>query len=211
MSRPLIAILRGIEPRHAKGAACILVDEGFTRIEVPLNSQQPLKSIERMVSVVGPEILVGAGTVSDTCQVKAVAESGGRIIVSPNSEPNVIRTAKLFGMESWPGVLTISDCMSSLAAGADGLKLFPASVLGPHGARQLKQALPNSVQLIAVGGADTKNLRSWIAAGIDGFGIGAALFEPGIALNELRHRARRLIKAYDEASSNVQNSVVNKC
>ena len=201
MTRPLIAILRGIRPGEAAMAAQALCDEGFMSLEVPMNSPQPLASIESIVRVLPDTACVGAGTVADKATVRAVADVGGRMIVSPNTDPAVIRETKRLGMESWPGALTVSECMKALDAGADGLKIFPASSVGPAGVPLLRSALPESAVLFAVGGAGPENLGEWLAAGIDGFGLGSAVYRPGSTLKDIRERARSVISAFDRAAA----------
>ncbi len=211
MIRPLIAILRGIKPNHAAAAARILYDEGFTRIETPLNSPQPLTSIARMVRELPDTAHVGAGTVCNIEQVRAVADAGGRMIVSPGTDPAVISETKRLGLESWPGALTASECMTALDSGADGLKLFPASSIGFRGARSLRAALPDSAVLYAVGGAGPENMDEWLAAGVAGFGIGSALYRPGMNLHKIRKRARSVIAAFDNAAAHAQSSNAERC
>ena len=199
--RSLIAILRGVRPEEAVDAAAILIEEGYPRIEVPLNSPRPIASIARIARALGDEAIVGAGTVANVSEVRQVADAGGKIIVSPNTDPDVIACAKRLGMESWPGALTASECMDALDAGADGLKLFPASVAGPDGVRALRAALPQQTVIFAVGGAGPESFSEWLAAGISGFGIGNALYRPGMNVHELRQRARAIIAAYDQAAA----------
>ncbi|QBF30839.1 2-dehydro-3-deoxy-6-phosphogalactonate aldolase [Thalassococcus sp. S3] len=199
MSRPLIAILRGISPNEAEAVAEILVEAGIDRIEVPLNSPSPLDSIERMAKRYGHRALIGAGTVLACKEVDEVYAAGGRLIVSPNCDPAVIARTKTHDLQSWPGIFTPTEAFAALSAGADGLKLFPGALAGPAGLKALRAVLPEGTQVFAVGGAGPGNFRDWIDATADGFGIGSALYAPGLSLDEVASRARRIVQAYDEA------------
>ena len=199
MTRNIIAILRGITPPEAAAAAAALIDAGITKIEVPLNSPAPFDSIKAMADAHAKDALIGAGTVLSTDDVRRVAQAGGRLVVSPNCDPRVIVATKTAGMQSWPGVLTPTECFAALKNGADGLKIFPGSLLGVEGLRAIRAVLPVGTQVYAVGGAGPDNFGDWFAASADGFGIGSALYKPGMTLADISARAGNIVAAYDAA------------
>jgi len=201
MTLPLIAILRGITPPEATAIGGALVDAGITTIEVPLNSPQALTSIARLATELGPKALIGAGTVLSVSQVDAVADAGGQIIVSPDCKPAVIAQTKTRGLASWPGIFTPTEAFAALEAGADGLKLFPGAMAGPAGLKALRAVLPQGTLVYAVGGAGPENFGAWIAASADGFGLGTALYTPGLSAEEVATRARVIVTAYKAASA----------
>ena len=196
-SRAIIAILRGIRPAEVEAIAGVLIAAGIDRIEVPLNSPDPFDSIERRARRFGENALIGAGTVLTVQDVRGVASAGGRLVVSPDCNPEVIAATKAAGMQSWPGVMTPTECFSGLRAGADGLKLFPASLIGPDGVKAIRAVLPETTELYAVGGAGPGNMAAWRKAGITGFGIGSALYRPGDSAEVVAEKAKAIVAAYD--------------
>lgn len=195
---PLIAILRGIEPESALAAFDVLVEAGIHIIEVPLNSPRPLESLRLLSARAAPEILIGAGTVLTVEEVYGVAETGARLIVSPNADAAVIARAKSLGLLSLPGVATLSEAFVALHAGADGLKIFPAEALPPAVLKAWLAVLPPGTALVPVGGITTENMAGYIAAGAAGFGIGSSLYKPGTEASELKRRAANLVTRYRE-------------
>ena len=192
---PLIAILRGITPEEAVGVGEALVEAGIGLIEVPLNSPEPLRSIELLARHLGEDALVGAGTVLTREQVSDVAQAGGRLIVSPSTDPEVIATTVDKGMVSAPGYFTPSEAFAALRAGAHALKLFPAEAASPSVVRAQRAVLPRHVPLLVVGGVVPDTVADWIAAGADGFGLGSALFKPGRSAREVAAAARQFSAA----------------
>ncbi len=200
MNRNIIAILRGITPDDAKAIGEALIETGITTIEIPLNSPRPLESITLLAKAFGSVATIGAGTVLSVRDVREVANAGGRIIVSPSFDAEVVQETKSLNMASWPGVLSPTECFSALKAGADGLKIFPCSVLGPSGVKAIRAVLPPETSVYAVGGAGPANFADWIAAGVNGFGIGTALYQPGHSVAQVRQAAVDIVRAYDAAS-----------
>jgi len=200
MNRNIIAILRGIAPDDAKAIGEALIETGITTIEIPLNSPRPLESIALLAKAFGSVATIGAGTVLSVQSVREIASAGGRIIVSPNFDAEVVQETKSLNMASWPGVLSPTECFAALKAGADGLKIFPCSVLGPSGVKAIRAVLPPETSVYAVGGAGPANFSDWIAAGVNGFGIGTALYQPGHSVAQVRQAAVDIVRAYDAAS-----------
>ena len=201
MSRPLIAILRGIRPSEAVDVAAALLDAGIDRIEVPTNSPGPFESIGNIVDAFATDALIGAGTILTTEQVDQVDAVGGKLIVSPNCDPKVIAHTKAKDMQSWPGVFTPTEAFAALQAGADGLKLFPGSMAGPSGLKAMRAILPVGTEVFAVGGAGPDNFDKWIAASADGFGLGSAIYKPGMTAKDVGVAAKAIVAAYDVAIS----------
>jgi 2-dehydro-3-deoxyphosphogalactonate aldolase len=166
---------------------------------VPLNSPEPLKSIEAMAGDYGAEAMIGAGTVLDVQSVTDVANAGGKMIVSPNTDTAVIAASKAAGMMSYPGVMTPTECFAALKAGADGLKLFPSFLLGIEGLKAIKAVLPAGTETYAVGGVGPANFAEWLAAGVTGFGLGSSLYKPGYNAVDVGKNAREAVAAYDKA------------
>ena len=201
---PLVAILRGLTPDEAVDIGHALSKSGFRVLEVPLNSPQPMESIRRLVDALGDDHLIGAGTVMTTAQVKEVTDAGGRLIVMPHADTTVIRAAKEAGMICVPGVATPTEALAALAAGADGLKLFPANQVTPEGLKAWRAILPAGVAVLPVGGIAPNNMAQWVAAGAQGFGIGAALYAPGVNADEVAHRAHAFAQAWAAVSPTSQ-------
>jgi 2-dehydro-3-deoxyphosphogalactonate aldolase len=197
--RNLIAILRGITPDEAVPALKALVSAGITRIEVPLNSPEPFRSIAAMAAAAPKGAEIGAGTVLTVADVERVRAAGGTLIVSPNCDVEVIAASRAAGMASWPGVMTPTECFAAIKSGATGLKLFPGSLIGPDGLKAIKAVLPRDLPVYAVGGAGPANFADWAKAGANGFGIGTALYTPGLAATEIQARAVQIVAAYDLA------------
>ena len=199
LRRPLIAILRGITPLEAESVSDVLIEAGIKIIEVPLNSPRPYETIERMAKFHGNNGIFGAGTVLNEDEVSMVADAGGNIIVSPNSNPLIIKKTKELNLLSFPGVFTATECFQALDAGADGLKFFPASLLKPKSFKALSAVLPDNIISIAVGGIDEINFSSWIEVKITGFGLGSNLYKPGMLLDDIQAKAEKIVKAYDNS------------
>jgi len=199
MERKIIAILRGVTPSEVVAIGTELVDAGIGIIEVPLNSPDPFESIAALAAALGAQARIGAGTVLSPNEVARVRDAGGKLIVSPDTNPDVIAATKAAGMASYPGAMTPSECFAALRAGADGLKLFPASLIGPDGLKAIRAVLPAGTETYAVGGAGPETFAAWRAAGATGFGIGTALYAPGLSPIEVRARAEAVVAAYDEA------------
>lgn len=190
----MIAILRGLTPAQAAETGAVLVAAGFRSIEVPLNSPQPFDSI-KLLAAAHPDCLVGAGTVLNAAEVNKVRAAGGRLVVAPNCDPQVIRHALGLGMRTMPGIATASEAFAAIQAGATELKLFPASTYGPAHLRALKSVLPGHVKVYPVGGIGSQDIAAWLESGADGFGFGGELFKPAYTLAEVTARAKGLFEA----------------
>lgn len=195
VKRSLVAILRGIRPDEAVAVGTALVDAGFSIIEVPLNSPEPLRSIAALARSFPETALVGAGTVTTAGDVAAIGDAGGRLVVSPHCDPAVIRAAKAGGLWCVPGAFTPTDAFAALAAGADAVKLFPCEALPPAAVKALRAVLPPGTRLLPVGGIGLSNMDDYRAAGAAGFGLGSALYKPGDGAAVVAERARAFIAA----------------
>lgn len=192
---PLVAILRGITPGEADAVGDALWQAGFRLMEVPLNSPSPMESIARLARRF-PEAIVGAGTVRTADEVRQVQDAGGRVVVSPHFDADVVRAAVRQGMVALPGVMTPTEAFAALAAGATGLKLFPAEMVPPGAVKALRAVLPAQVALFPVGGITPANMSEYRAAGADGFGIGSALYKPGMDAAAVAASARAFADAW---------------
>jgi len=197
MTYPLIAILRGLKPGETEEVVGTLIETGFTAIEIPLNSPEPFRSIEIAAKMAPEACLIGAGTVLTVDDVNRLADVGGRLMVSPNVEPDVISTAAAKGMVTMPGVFTPTEALAAAKAGATGLKFFPASVLGPSGIQAIRAVLPAELEIAAVGGVSDRNFADYAAIGLRSFGLGSSLYKPGMSGADVRARAKATIEAYD--------------
>jgi 2-dehydro-3-deoxyphosphogalactonate aldolase len=199
MERNIIAILRGVRPEEVLQIAACVVDSGITQIEVPMNSPDVFDSIQLIHNELDEHISVGAGTVTSIDQVKTLENIGIDFIVSPNFDPKVVEATKNAGMLSYPGVITPTECFSALNCGADGLKFFPASLLGEANLIALKAVLPDKIPLYMVGGVGPENFSSWFNAGATGFGIGSGIYKAGDTSQSVAMKAKQIVQSYDEA------------
>jgi 2-dehydro-3-deoxyphosphogalactonate aldolase len=193
---PLIAILRGITPAEAVPVGRVLAETGFRIIEVPLNSPQPLQSIEALARELGAHCLVGAGTVMSAAQVDEVARAGGRLIVMPHADARVIRAAKVQSLWCAPGIATPGEGFAALAAGADALKLFPAELLSPPVLKALRAVFPPELLFLPVGGITPQSMAAYVTAGASGFGLGSALYKPGLTVAQVKANAQAFVIAW---------------
>ena len=192
---PLIAILRGVTPSEVVAIGEALVDAGFSLIEVPLNSPDPLESVARLAKAFAGRAVIGAGTVLEEQEVEAVQAAGGTMIVSPNSNIDVIERTVRTGLVSLPGIDTASEAFAALRAGASALKLFPAEGANPAVLKAMRAVLPASVRMFPVGGITPDNMSSWLKAGAAGFGLGSALYTPGSTPEQVSIRAQKFVAA----------------
>ena len=193
---PLVAILRGLQPEEAADVGEVLTEAGFTLLEVPLNSPEPLRSIEILARTLGAGIVVGAGTVLEVPRIAEIAASGGTLVVMPHADTEVIGAAVRAGLVCVPGCATPTEGFAALAAGAHALKLFPAEVMGPPTLKAWRAVFPKTVRFLPVGGINPDGLAPWCDAGAAGFGIGGALFKPGMSTDDLAGRARSFVAAW---------------
>lgn len=196
---PVVAILRGLSPDEAVAVGEAIVGAGIVMLEVPLNSPEPFESIARLARALGHRALIGAGTVLTEADVDRVAAAGGAVVVSPNTDPGVIGRTKALGLVSLPGFFTPSEAFAALAAGADGLKLFPAEMASPAAVRALRAVLPKGTQLLAVGGVSPQTIPPFLSAGVDGFGVGSDLYRAGRDADDVALRAAALVAAVNSA------------
>lgn len=199
MKRPLVAILRGLKPEETQAVVGGLIETGFTAIEIPLNSPDPFRSIEIAAKMAPADCLIGAGTVLTVGDVQSLENAGGRLMVSPNVEPEVISLAAAKGMVTLPGCFTATEALAAAKAGATGLKFFPASVLGPSGINAIRAVLPKDLLIAAVGGVSDTNFAEYVKGGITAFGLGSSLYKPGMSAEDVIAKARITIEAYDRA------------
>ncbi len=191
----LVAILRGVTPEEVVPIGEALAEAGIAVLEVPLNSPRPIESIRRLAARFGDQLLVGAGTVMSAAQVATVADAGGRLVVLPHASEAVVRAAKARGMVAVPGFFTPTEAFAMLAAGADGLKLFPAEAASPAVLKAMRAVLPPNTVVLPVGGIDAGNIPAWRAAGAAGFGIGSSIYKPGDTPEIVAAKARALLSA----------------
>ena len=196
-NRELIAILRGLTFDRCIGVSRILIEEGFNKLEVPLNSPNPMKTISAMQNEFGRSAIIGAGTVTNVSEVSELSNLGCQMIVSPNTDTEGIKATKNEGMLSFPGAFTPSECFSAINSAADGLKIFPAFKLGVKGFKALKSVLPSNLNTYAVGGIDETHFKDWLDAGVTGFGIGSNLFHPSMSDDDIQFAAKKIVLAYD--------------
>jgi len=192
---PLVAIIRGVTPGEAVEIAHALFEGGIRIIEVPLNSPDALASVRAIADSLGEQALIGAGTVLKADDVARVRDSGGRIIVAPNTNPAVIRATVEAGMVSSPGIFTPSEAFAALDAGAHTLKLFPAEAASPKVVRSLRAVIPKDLPFLVVGGVTPESVAGWLEAGADGFGLGGGLYKPGQSPEETLTKARAYVEA----------------
>ena len=192
---PLVAIIRGVRPDEAEAIGAAIFAVGIRIIEVPLNSPDPLDSIGRLAHSLGGEALIGAGTVLDPADVARVREAGGRLVVSPSTNANVIEASVEAGMVSLPGYFTPSEAFEALGAGAHGLKFFPAEASSPAMLKAQRAVLPADLPVLVVGGVQPDTMRPWIEAGANGFGLGSSLYRPGQSAAETGEKARAFVEA----------------
>jgi 2-dehydro-3-deoxyphosphogalactonate aldolase len=193
---PLIAILRGLKPENAEAVGHALVEAGFRIIEVPLNSPEPFRSIEILAKTMPNNVLVGAGTVLNIEQVDGIRDVGGKLIVMPHADLEVIRRAKEHSLVCTPGVATPTEAFAALKAGADAVKIFPAEAIPPAVVKAWRAVLPKDALVLPVGGIKPDNMKPYVDAGANGFGLGSALFTPAMSVEEIGRNARDFAAAW---------------
>lgn len=199
MQRPLVAILRGVKPEETEAIIGVLIEAGMTAIEIPLNSPDPFRSIGMAVKQAPAGVLIGAGTVLTAQDVDRLNDAGGRLMVSPNVNTEVLARAHQHGMVTLPGVFSPTEALLAARSGASGLKFFPASVLGASGIAAIRAVLPAGVMIAAVGGVSDQNFAHYIKGGVMAFGLGSSLYKPGMSAADVAARAKATISAYDRA------------
>jgi len=197
----LIAILRGIRPDEVESIGKVLYDAGFRIIEVPLNSPEPFESIRVLRNLLPANCMVGAGTVLSPAQVLQVKDAEGQLIVMPHSDPEVIRAATEAGLASAPGVATVTEAFAALASGADILKMFPAEQLGPVVVKAWRAVIPANIMLVPVGGITPAGLKEFVAAGASAFGLGSALYKPGMGAEQVKQNAEAFVSAWKQTQT----------
>lgn len=193
---PMIAILRGIRPEEVVGIGLNLYEAGFRLIEVPLNSPDPMVSIAALRRALPNDALVGAGTVLAINQIEQLAACGGELIVMPHTDPILVRAAKTAGLLCVPGVVTPTEAFAAMAAGADAVKIFPAELVTPSILKAIRVVIPKETRLLPVGGITPDNIQHYLEAGADGFGLGSALFKPGMTIEQTTNNARKFATAW---------------
>ena len=192
---PLIAILRGIKPTEVVDVAEILIEKDFKIIEIPLNSPDPIRSIELLTHYFENHAIIGAGTVLDEASIRSIAEAGAKLVVMPNGNGIVVKAAKDRGLIAIPGIATPSEAFAMIEAGADALKLFPAEGIPPSVLKAMKAVLPSTVPILPVGGITPEKINDYLKAGAIGFGLGSALYKPGMTLRDIRKNAEAFNQA----------------
>ena len=201
LKRGLVAILRGLEPDKAVATAEAIFDAGIEAIEVPLNSPDPFRSIEAIRKSLPETALIGAGTVLTPADVERLDAAGGRLLVSPNIDSDVMQAASRFGMVTMPGVFTPTEAFLAIKLGASALKFFPASVLGAKGIAAIMAVLPRQTIVGAVGGVSDRDFADYAKIGVRTFGLGSSLFSPSLSVIEIGERAKLATRAWDAAAS----------
>lgn len=200
LTRNLVAILRGVRPEEVEPIVAALIEAGFEAIEIPLNSPDPFESIGRAARMAPEGVLIGAGTVLTAADVRRLSEVGGRLLVSPNVDAEVLDAAAELGLVSMPGVLTPTEAFLALRRGASALKFFPAAVIGPSGIAAMRAVLPPQTVIGAVGGVDETSFEAYRTAGVSAFGMGSSLYKPGMSAADVAERARRTVAGYDQGA-----------